>query len=86
MYRCGCGVGCLSGSIDLLSEHLSGSICRVGVSLTGSVIRTGVELPTQGLSGRVSLVCTTNKERPYWLWDAGEILRWDNNNTIDIWE
>lgn len=86
MYKCGCSIGCLSGSIMLLSKHLSGNVSRIGTPLSGSVRRIGAEHPMHGLTGWVSLVCTTNKERPYWLWDAGEILWWDNNNTMDIWE
>jgi hypothetical protein len=31
-----------------------------------------------------SLVCSINKERSYWMWDAGEILLWDNNIEIEL--
>ena len=31
-----------------------------------------------------SVVCSVDKETTHWMWDAGEILLWDNNEMISI--
>lgn len=66
----------LTGYVERIGTGLSGEVYRLMSSkegLTGTVTRLGV-----GLSGYVSLVCTVNGNTSYWMWDAGEILYWDN--------
>ena len=29
-------------------------------------------------------ICSINKEGQFWMWDAGEILLWDNNIEIEL--
>lgn len=71
MYGCDCHIGCLTGAITRvggIEQELSGAVTRFG----------------KGLSGYVSMICSVNKERPFWMWDSCERILWENNIEIEL--
>lgn len=62
MYGCDCHIGCLSGEAFRIGRSLEGLVSRIGGGLSGNVVRMGTEKPSQGLSGYVSMVCTSNRD------------------------
>lgn len=51
MYRCNCGIGCLTGSVTRVGEELIGSATRADKELLGSITRIGF-----GLSGSITRI------------------------------
>ena len=63
MYGCDFHIGCLTGMITRVGRELEGSVTKMGsgdvpsLGLSGSIFRVG-----GGLSGYVSMVCSTNRD------------------------
>lgn len=52
-------------------------------SVTGNAEFSAYAL-TEPLGFSCFKICAVNKEGLYWMWDAGEVLLWDNNMEIDL--
>jgi hypothetical protein len=52
-------------------------------SVTGNAEFSAYAL-TEALEISCFKICAVNKEGLYWMWDAGEVLLWDNNVEIDL--
>ena len=52
---------------------------RIGTSINADAYRIGDKLIVNCFQ-----VCSINKDTNYWMWDAGEILYWDNKEYIAI--
>lgn len=73
-------LSCLSVSVTRIGD-LSASAHRVGSDLSVDVRKQ------KDLCVSCSIICSVNKDTNYWMWNASEILYWDNNEIIALeWE
>lgn len=63
----------------LLSKRQSVETFRIGEEVKADAYRIGNKLLVNCFQ-----VCSINKDTLYWMWDAGEILYWDNKEYIAI--
>lgn len=63
----------------LFSTRPSIETFRIGTSIKADAYRIGDKLIVNCFQ-----VCSINKDTNYWMWDAGEILYWDNKEYIAI--
>lgn len=63
----------------LLSPRASIESFRIGYEAKADAYRIGRKLLVNCFQ-----VCSINKDKPYWMWNAGEILCWDNNEYIKL--
>lgn len=72
---------CTRGEAEayLFSTRPSIEAFRIGTSIKADAYRIGDKLIVNCFQ-----VCSINKDTNYWMWDAGEILYWDNKEYIAI--
>lgn len=77
MHRCNNNIGCLSVEVFRIGHDIEASCFKIGTDANADAFR---------ISERMNItcfqICSINKDKPYWMWDAGEILYWDNNEYI----
>ena len=99
MHECN-HLSCLSVSVRKIGGDLDVKLSRIGGDIFASVYRIGAELSIHansigedlsisaqrlgGLKVSCSILCSVNKDTPYWMWNAGQILYWDNNEYIGL--
>ena len=95
-------LSCLSISVSKACDDIDVTLERLGVDMIASASRIGglsacvhrigsdlsVDVKAKGgLRVSCSIICSVNKATESWMWDAGEIMYWDNNEIIALeWE
>lgn len=72
-------IGCINVEVFSITQPLNVSCFPI----TKEVEMSCVTL-TEPLRISCFTICSVNKEGRYWMWDAGEILLWDNNVEIGL--
>jgi hypothetical protein len=79
MHRGNDNIGCVEIELFPINKPLDISCFRLNQE---------IELSFFALISPLKLtcfkICSINKEGQFWMWDAGEILLWDNNIEIEL--
>lgn len=79
MHRCKDNIGCLSVEVFNIVHDVEASCFKIGIDANADAFRIGVRMNITCFH-----ICSINKDKPYWMWNAGEILCWDNNEYIAL--